>query len=144
MGTFAISTFAARLLCGEGEVKFLRVHTRKNSFSPTKSNRVLWSSDTQHFGLRQEDGVFDFSRPRARIAFLVRYLIFVPCFCLGRAWLGTAIPLSTEIVTCVCRSCRVEMFFWAYNALYFQEEKGRENRLEKANVTRAMFSLLTD
>ena len=71
-GTFVNQTFCVRSLWGGGRGKFSsRVHTQDISRSPSKSHRILWSSDTNNCWSSQEDAEFDFSPPRARIAFLL-------------------------------------------------------------------------
>ena len=103
------------------------MHGRKQPLTDKVTPR-FWSSDTQHFWPRQEGAVFDFSRPRPRIAFLLGSIHVISVFLLsvGGAWLGKTIPQSIEIVACVCRSCCVKLVFKANNELSFSRRKYRE------------------
>ena len=64
-------------------------------------------------------------------------IIFYLCsmFSGGGAWLGMVIPQSTEIGTCVCRSCRVKIVFWGLRPTLFSRGKKQGRSPRKANDT---------
>ena len=122
-GTFMKTTLRARSLWGGGRGKFSsRVHTEDISRLPSKSHRVFLSSDTKNCWSRQEDTEFDFSPPKARIAFLLSIMwSLLHVFCRWSvAWHMMTTPQSVEIVAGVCRSCSVKIVLWTNNPLYFQ------------------------
>ena len=106
-GTFVNQTFCVRSLCGGGRGNFSsRVHTEDISRSPSKSHRVLWSSNTKKCWSRQEDAEFDFSPPNSEhgshFCLVICYLCSM--ISVGGEGLGMATPQSVEIVVGVCHS----------------------------------------